>query len=93
MKNNYNTRSVSGTTTNKARGFAKAMSLIIGIFLSILSSNTFAQTGAALSFTGNEWVSLNTSMGNFGTGNFTIETWYNTSSNNNQCIISTRNTA
>lgn len=45
-----------------------------------------AQTGGALNFTDGDYVNLGTSIGNFGLGDFTIETWFKTSMSNGTLI-------
>ncbi|MBL7772499.1 MAG: hypothetical protein JNM95_06555 [Chitinophagaceae bacterium] len=51
------------------------------LILLLCSSSNFlqAQTGGALNFTNGDYVDLGGSQGNFGNGDFTIETWFKTS--------------
>src|SRR5688500_3277177 len=62
------------------------------LFLLLMSSNMlFAQSGNALDFDGsNDDVSLGTSLGTFGTGDFSLEVWFKTSSSGNGTLISKR---
>ncbi|MBK8683861.1 MAG: hypothetical protein IPN26_02130 [Bacteroidetes bacterium] len=57
----------------------------------ILSQAQFlqAQSGESLNFANGDYVDFGNTLGNFGTGNFTFETWFKTTATN-QTIISKR---
>lgn len=61
----------------------------IGVLL--ISFQVSGQTGEALNFDGvDDRVDLGTTLGNFGTGNFTFETWFKTSATGDRAIVSKR---
>ena len=64
--------------------------LIVALFLAV-SADTLAQTGSILSFGGtNDIVTINSSLGNFGTGDFSVELRVRTSTNEKMYLLSKR---
>lgn len=49
-----------------------------------------AQTGASLLFKTGDYITVDTSLGNFSTQNFTIETWFKVSNSNNMMLLTKR---
>ncbi|MEI6124105.1 MAG: LamG-like jellyroll fold domain-containing protein [Bacteroidota bacterium] len=84
------------TTTHNAKSqpkhpFGKKVNLLFVLVLSLISHQNYAQTASALNFDGaNDNVSLGTSLGNFGTSNFTIETGFKTTGTSDKAIIGKR---
>jgi hypothetical protein len=54
------------------------------------SSKMQAAVGECLNLTSGDYIDFGTTLGNFGTSNFTIETWFKTSATVDQSIISKR---
>jgi hypothetical protein len=63
--------------------------ILVLFFLTSWSSWATAQTGEALHFASGDYIDLGNSLGNFGTGQFTFETWFKTSAGT-QTLVSKR---
>ncbi len=91
MKKTNNQGSKIGTNKRGANRFSKKVSWLMGIVLSVFSIQTYAQAGAALNFDGvDDRVDLGTTLGNWGTGNFTFETWFKSTATGDRAIVSKR---
>jgi len=67
-----------------------ASRFIIIVFL-LINHQLMAQSGAALNFDGvDDRVDLGTTLGNFGTGNFTVETWFKSTTTGDKTIFGKR---
>jgi hypothetical protein len=67
-----------------------ASRFIIIVFL-LINHQLMAQSGAALNFDGvDDRIDLGTTIGNFGTGNFTVETWFKSTTTGDKTIFGKR---
>lgn len=91
MKKHYMSSAKNAVSETFKKGIRKKAGLCIGLFLSVISSVSYAQPGEALNFDGvDDFANLGTTLGNFGTGNFTFETWFKTTATGDRAIVSKR---
>lgn len=82
-----------GENVKKRKGSSIIHSVTRLVFIVFLFINPqlFAQVGAALNFDGvDDRVDLGTTIGNFGTGNFTVETWFKSTTTGDKTIFGKR---
>jgi hypothetical protein len=70
---------------------SKKILRLFSFFILTNISQSFAQSGAALNFDGvDDRIDLGTTIGNFGTGNYTVETWFKSTTTGDKTIFGKR---
>ena len=91
MKNIYNQISNQRNSFSSKTSFFNKINWLIPICIIIFNVESFAQVGAAINFDGfDDRVDLGTTIGNFGTGSFTVETWFKSNATGDRAIFGKR---
>ncbi len=91
MKKNYDQTSTLRNLKIRTSSFIKKINWLIPICIILFNAQLYAQAGAALNFDGiDDRIDMGTTLGNFGTGNFTVETWFKSTATGDKTIIGKR---